>query len=336
MNTDARLAHRSSTAAALVALGAGAALLVLGAAASAQTVAFPTRPVRLILPYPPGGGTDIIARPLAQRLSDQLRQSVLVDNRGGANGNIGMEAAAKAPPDGHTLVLALTAQLAVNPALYERLPYDPVRDFEPVTLLGNGPYVLLVHPSLPVKSVKELIALARARPGQLAYGSAGNGSGAHLAAELMVGMAGLRMNHVPYKGGGPGLVDLVAGNIQVMFATYLSSKPLIDAGRLRALAVSTARPLSGLALPTIAAQALPGFDAGVWYAVLAPAGTPRELVSRLHGELVRASRHEELRAVYARAAIEPIDGGPDELAAFMKAELAKWSKVVRAARVQVE
>ena len=314
----------------LLATGAGCAI------AQPQSAAFPSKPMRLILPYPPGGGTDFIARPLAQRLSDQLHQPVVVDNRGGANGNIGMELAAKAAPDGHTLVLALSAQLAINPALYERLPYDPVRDFEPVTLLGTNAYVLLVHPSLPVKNVKELFALARQRPGQLAYGSAGNGSGAHLAAELMNSMAGLRMIHIPYKGGGPGLVDLVAGNIQIMFATYLSSKPLIDAGRLRPLAVSTARPLPGLALPTIANQALPGFDAAAWYAVLAPAGTPRDLVTRLNKEVIRASRHEELRAVYARGAIEPIDGGPDELAAFMKAELAKWAKVVREARVKVD
>ncbi len=289
-----------------------------------------------MLPYPPGGGTDIIARPLAQRLSEQWKQQVVVDNRGGANGNIGMELVAKSPPDGHTLVLALTAQLAVNPALYERLPYDPVRDFEPVTLLGTGPYVLLVHPSLPVKTVKELVALARARPGQIAYGSAGNGSGAHLAAELFNGTAGVKMTHVPYKGGGPGLVDLAAGNIQLMFATWLSSKPLVDGGRLRPLAVSTARRLAGLPLPTVAESGLPGFDAGVWYAVLAPAGTPRELTQRIHGEIVRANQHEEMKAVYARAAIEPLNGGPEDLAKFLKEELAKWARVVKAAKVQVD
>ena len=261
---------------------------------------------------------------------------MIVDNRGGANGNIGMELVAKSPPDGHTLVLALTAQLAVNPALYEKLPYDPVRDFEPVTLLGTGPYVLLVHPSLPVRNVKELIALARARPGQITYGSAGNGSGAHLAAELFTGTTATQMTHVPYKGGGPGLVDLAAGNIQLMFATWLSSKPLVDAGRIRPLAVSTARRLSALALPTVAESGIAGFDAGVWYAVLAPAGTPRDLAARIHGEIARASQHEEMRAVYARAAIEPLGGGPDELGRFLKDELAKWARVVREAKVRLD
>ena len=317
----------------------GLALLILLASAptwAQGTAAFPSKPIRVIVPYPPGGGTDTVGRPLAQKLTENVRQQTIIDNRGGAGGNIGMELAAKAPPDGHTLVLALTAQLAVNPGLYKKLPYDPVKDFEPITLLGTGPYTLLVHPSLPVRSVKELIALARAKPGQLVYASSGNGSGAHLANELMNGMAGIRMIHVPYKGGGPALVDLIAGNVQMLFATYLSSKGHIDNGRLRALAVTTARRLSGVDLPTISESGLPGYDAGVWYAVLAPAGTPKDLVARLHTEIVRAAKHPDVAALMTRAGIEPVNGTPDELAAFMKVEIAKWAKVIREAKIEAD
>ena len=306
-------------------------------AVHAQTAAnFPLKSVRVVVPYPPGGGTDTIGRPMAQRLAENTRQQFIIDNRGGAGGNIGMELVAKSPPDGYTLVLAVTAQLAVNPGLYKKLPYDPLKDFEPVTLLATGPYVLLVHPSLPVKSTKELLALARARPGQIIYGSAGNGSGAHLATELLGSMAGVKMIHIPYKGGGPALVDLLAGNIQMTFATYLSSKQHIDSGRIRALAVSTTKRLSGVDIPTVAETGLPGFDAGVWYAYLAPAGTPRELVMKLNSEIIRASEHAEMKAVYARAAIEPINSTPEELTTFMKAEIAKWARVIRDAKVQVD
>jgi tripartite-type tricarboxylate transporter receptor subunit TctC len=311
------------------------ALLCLASTyAHAQT--YPNKPVRVVIPYPPGGGTDTLARPLAQHLTENLHQQVVIDNRGGANGNIGMELVAKAPPDGYTLVLALTAQLAVNPGLYRRLPYDPVKDFEPITLLGNGPYTLLVHPSLPAKSVKELIALARTKPGQLVYGSAGNGSGAHLATELLDSMAGVKMVHVPYKGAGPALVDLIGGNLQVLFATYLSCKQHIDAGRVRALGVTTARRLTGVNIPTIAEAGLPGYDAGVWYAVLAPAGTPKDVVAKLHGEIVRAATHPEMKRLFMSAGIEPVNSTPEELATYMKSEITKWAKVIREANVHVD
>ena len=211
--------------------------VVAQATSTSSGQAYPVKPVRLVLPYPPGGGSDTIGRPLAQKMAEGLGQQVVVENRGGANGNIGMEAVARAAPDGYTIVLALTAQLAINPALYQKIPYDPVRDYAPITLLGSGTYILVVHPSLPVKSVKELIALARARPGQIAYSSSGNGSGGHLAAELLNSMAGIRMLHVPYKGGGPALMDLIAGQVQVLFSTQLASWPHIQSGRIRALAV---------------------------------------------------------------------------------------------------
>jgi tripartite-type tricarboxylate transporter receptor subunit TctC len=312
------------------------AALVAPTIAHAQTAAFPNKPIRLILPYPPGGGSDTIARPLAQRLGENLKQQVVVDNRGGAGGNIGMEIAAKSPPDGHTIVFALTAQLAVNPALYRKLPYDSIRDFEPITLLATGPYVLVVHPSLPVKNVKELIALARARPGQITYASSGSGSGGHLANELLNSMAKVKMLHIPYKGGGPALVDLLAGNVQVLFSTWVAGKPHIESGRIRALAVSTAKRLSGVDIPTVAEAGVPGFDAGVWYAYLAPAGTPKDVVSKLNAEILRAASHPEFKQVLSRAAIEPVGSTPEELAKFMKVEIAKWAKVVKDANVQVD
>jgi tripartite-type tricarboxylate transporter receptor subunit TctC len=310
---------------------------MLSGVAFAQTgTAFPSKPIRVIVPYPPGGGSDTIVRPLAQYLTENLKQQIVVDNRGGASGNIGMELGAKSPPDGYTIVFALTAQLAVNPALYKKLPYDPIRDFEPITLLATGPYILVVHPSLPVKSVNELIALARARPGQLTYASSGNGSGGHLAAELFDSMAHTRMLHIPYKGGGPALVDLIAGNVQVLFSTWASGRPHIESGRIRALAVSTSKRLTGVNLPTIAEAALPGYDAGVWYAFVAPAGTPKQIASKLNAEILRAAANPEFKALLARAAIEPVGSTPDELAKFMKSEVVKWARVVKEANVHVD
>jgi tripartite-type tricarboxylate transporter receptor subunit TctC len=314
-----------------------AALSIAVLPAQAQTAAsFPSKTIRLILPYPPGGGTDIIARPLSQRLSENLKHQVVVDNRGGAGGNIGMELAAKAQPDGYTLVIALTAQLAVNPGLYQKLPYDPLKDYEPITLLATGPYILVVHPSLPVRSVKELIALARAQPNQLTYASSGSGSGGHLANELLNSMAKVKMLHVPYKGGGPALIALVSGQTQVLFATWAAGKPHIESGRIRALAVSTAKRLTGVDLPTVAEAALPGYDAGVWYAILAPAGTPRDIVAKLNTEILRAASHPDFKRVLSTAAIEPIGSSPEELTRFMKVEIAKWAKVVKDANVRVD
>jgi len=309
--------------------------LVAGAASAQQ--GYPSKPIRMVLPYPPGGGSDTIGRPLAQKLSESLGQQVVVENRGGANGNIGMEHAARAAPDGYTIVFALTAQLAVNPGLYGKVPYDPVKDFAPITLLGTGAYILVVHPSLPVKSLKQLIVLAKAQPGKIAYSSSGNGSGGHLAAELMNSMAGIRMLHVPYKGGGPALIDLIAGQVQVLFSTQLASWPHIQSGRIRALAVSTAkRPASIPDLPTIAEAGLPGYDSGVWYGVLAPAATPRDIVVRLNGEIVRALNQPDYRGLLVNNAIDPIGSPPEQLGQYIKSELVKWAKVVKDAGVRVD
>jgi tripartite-type tricarboxylate transporter receptor subunit TctC len=313
------------------------ALAMLGAATAGLAQVYPVKPIRLVLPYPPGGGSDTIARPLAQKMSEGLGQQVVVENRGGAGGNIGMEAVARSASDGYTLVFALTAQLAVNPGLYPKLPYDPIRDYAPITLLGSGGYILVVHPSLPVKSVKELVAFAKARPGQIAYSSSGNGSGGHLAVELFNNMAGIRMLHVPYKGGGPALMDMIAGQVQLLFATQLASWPHVQSGRIRALAVSTAkRPASLPNLPTVAEAGVPGFDAGVWYAVLAPAGTSREIVMRLNGEIARVLNQPDYRNLLVNNTIDPIGSPPEELARTIKSEITKWAKVIKDAGVRVD
>ena len=335
MNTKAKVESRKAKVAALFPLFPFLFSLCCAMPAVAQT--YPSKPVRLVLPYPPGGGSDTIGRPLAQKMSEGLGQQVVVENRGGASGNIGMEYVARSAPDGYTLVFALTAQLAVNPGLYQRLPYDPVKDFAPISLLGAGGYILVAHPSLPVKNVKELIALAKARPGQIAYSSSGNGSGGHLAMEMLNHMAGIKTLHVPYKGGGPALVDCLAGQVQLLFATQLASWQHIQAGRIRALATSTLkRPASLPDLPTVAESGLPGFDAGVWYGVLAPAGTPREIVMKLNGEVVRALQQPDYRKLLVGNTIEPIGSSPEQLGQYIRSELAKWGKVIKAAGVHVD
>lgn len=312
-----------------------AVLALIGAHALAQ--GYPAKPIRLVLPYPPGGGSDTIARPLAQRLGEALGQQVVVDNRGGGGGAIGMEHAAKAAPDGYTIVMALTAQLAVNPSLYRKLPYDPVKDFVPITLLAEGPYVLVVHPSVPVKTVKELVALARKRTNELAYASSGNGSGGHLAAELLKDMTGIEMLHVPYKGGGPALVDLISGQVQVLFSTWASGRGHIQSGRVRALAVSTAkRPKAIPHLPTVAEAGVPGYDAGVWYALLAPAGTPAAIVERLNREVLAVLKSREYAKLLFDAAIDPVGSTPEALGSYIRSEMAKWAKVVKSANIRID
>ena len=319
------------------AIAAALALAVALPVAAQQGGAFPVKPVRLIVPYPPGGGSDTISRPLAQKLSESYGQQVIIDNRGGAGGNVGMEMAAKAPPDGYTLVFALTAQLAVNPGLYKKLPYDPAKDYEPISLVASGPYLLVVHPALPVKSVKDLVALAKARPGQLAYASSGNGSGGHLAAELMKSLAKIDLVHIPYKGGGPALVDVLAGQVQILFAPPASSAQHIQAGKLRSLGVTTAKRSASLPdVPTLAEAGVPGYDSGVWYGVLAPLHTPRDIVMRHHAEIVKALGAPDYRKLLVANAIDPIGSSPEELGKFVRSEIAKWAKVIREAKVQVD
>jgi len=321
--------YHASLLAAVLALTAPAAP-VLG-----QT--YPSKPVRLILPYPPGGGSDTIARPLTRKVSESIGQQILVDNRGGANGNVGMETASRSAPDGYTIVMALTAQLAINPALYAKLPYDPVKDFEPVTLLANGAYLLVAHPSLPVKSIKDVIELAKRRPGQLLYASSGNGSGGHLANELLNGMTGVHMVHVPYKGGGPALVDTIAGQTQLLFATPIASAMHIQAGRLRAIGVSTTKRVSSMPqVPTLAESGLAGYDSGVWYAILAPRGTPQPVVARLNQEFRDALADPGIRDLLSKSGVDTEGSSPDELARYIRSELVKWAKVVKTANIKLD
>jgi tripartite-type tricarboxylate transporter receptor subunit TctC len=319
-------------------LGFGAPVSVLAQDANLRVGrSFPTKPVRLVLPYPAGGGSDAISRLLAQRLTDIFGQPVVIDNRGGGGGAIGMEIAARATPDGHTILMALTAQLAVNVSLYRALPYDPVKDFAPVTLLGDGPYLLVLHPSVPAKSVRELVALARERPDRLVFASSGTGSGGHLAGELLMSLTGARLLHVPYKGGGPALIDLLSGQAQVLFAPYASASGHVRSGRIRALAVSTARRPAALPdLPTIAESGVPGYDSGVWYGVLAPAATPPAIVTELHRAIVGALGQPDFRKVLVDAAIDPIGSTPAELGAHIRREIAKWAALIRASGIRVE
>ena len=323
---------KNSTKLSIIAMALGAAF-----ALSAAAQGYPSKTVRLILPYPPGGGSDTIARPVTKKLSEYLGQQVLVDNRGGAGGNIGMEAAARSAPDGYTIVLGLTAQLAVNPSLFKSINYDPVRDFDPITMLANGAYVLVAHPSLPVRSVKDLIAVARARPGEVFYASSGNGSGAHLATELLSNMTGIKLVHVPYKGGGPALVDTIAGQTQILFATPIASSGHIKAGRVRPLAVSSAKRVQSFPdVPTVAQAGLPGYEAGVWYGILAPKGTPREIVTRLNQDIRKVLNDSGIRAFLTKAGIEPDGGTPEALGRYMQSELAKWAKVIKAGNIRID
>ena len=309
-------------------------MLIVALPALAQS--YPSKPIRLVLPYPPGGGTDVIARPLAQKLTEQLGQQVIVDNRGGAGGNIGMEFVAKSPADGYTLLFALTAQYAVNPSLYPKLPYDPVRDYAPISLLANAPYLLVVHPALPAKSVAELVALVKARPGQLSYSSSGNGSGAHLAGEMLRSLARVEIVHVPYKGAGPAMPDLIAGQVQLSFITYTAAGPHIKTGRLRALGVTTAKRSPTLPdLPAIG-ETVAGYDSAVWYGFAAPAGTPPEIVSKLNAEVLRVLAAPDFRSRITLEAVSPIGSTPEEFGSFMRSEIVRWAKVVKDSGAKVD
>jgi tripartite-type tricarboxylate transporter receptor subunit TctC len=319
----------------LTALAMVFASLMLAPFAHAQQ--YPDKPIRLIVPYPPGGGTDTLARPLAQRLAVELGQPVIVDNRGGAGGNLAMEAVARAPADGYTLVLALTPQLAVNISLYDKVRYDPRHDFAPITLLAEGPYLLVVHPSVPVNSVSELIALAKAKPGELNYATSGIGSGAHMAAELFTSMTGTRMTHTPYKGGGQALTDVLAGHVQLLFAPPVTVTQHITNGRLRALAITgTKRSASLPSVPTMSEAGVPGYDSSVWYGVLAPAGTPKEIVATLNAAMLKILKQPDFHALLVTNGMEPIGSSPTDFSNYIDTEIVKWSKVIKSAGIKVE
>jgi tripartite-type tricarboxylate transporter receptor subunit TctC len=303
----------------------------------AQAQNYPLKPIKLVVPYPPGGGTDTIARPFAKLLATELGQSVIVDNRGGAGGNLGMELVARAPADGYTLLLALTPELAVNISLFDKLSYDPRRDFAPITLLAEGPYLLVVHPSLKVSTVAELIALAKAKPGEINYATSGNGSGGHMAAELFTSMAGIQMTHTPYKGGGQALNDVLSGHVQVLFAPPVSTTQHIKNGRLLALAFTGTKASASLPqVPTLSDAGVPGYDSSVWYGLLAPAGTPKDIVAKLNAAALKVLRHPDFHALLVSNGIDPIGSTPSELSLYITQEITKWSKVIKSAGIKPE
>jgi tripartite-type tricarboxylate transporter receptor subunit TctC len=311
------------------------AALMLAAASFASAQIYPAKPVRIVAPFPPGGGLDLVARALGQRLSAVFGQSIIIDNRSGADGMIGTEQVAKAPPDGYTLLISSTGPMVINPALNLKMPYDTVKDFAPVTLVVVQPLCLVVHPALPVKSVKELVALAKAKPGQLNYGSGGIGNGAHLAGELFKLATSTDIVHVPYKGAAPAVVDLLAGQVQIMLNSIPVMLPQIRAGKLRALAVGADHRMAILPeVPTMQEAGVPSFDANSWYGFFAPANTPRDIVAKLNAESARILRSTEMRDFMGQQGADAIGNTTEEFAAHIKAELAKWSLAVKTARVQ--
>jgi len=305
--------------------------------ANAQAPAYPTKPIRMVVPFPPGGATDILARDVAQRLTEAWGQQVIVDNRPGAGGNIGSELVAKSAPDGYTLEMGTVGTHAINASLYAKMPYDHVRDFVPIILVAAVPNVLEVNPSLPVNSVTELIAYAKANPGKLNFASSGNGTSIHLSGELFKVMAGVEMTHVPYKGSAPALQDLIAGQVQLMFDNLPPSLPQIKGGKLRALAVTSATRAPALPdVPTVAEAGLPGFEASSWFGLLAPAGTPPAIVSKINAEVAAWLATPEAKEKLSKQGAAAAGGTPDDFAKHIAAETVKWSKVVKASGAKVD
>jgi tripartite-type tricarboxylate transporter receptor subunit TctC len=317
----------------------GFLLLLLSAAflpASVIAQTYPVKQIRLVIPYPPGGGTDIIGRTVAQKLSDTLGQQVMVDNRGGAGGTIGTDVVAKAGADGYTLLMVPTSHV-INPSIYPKLPYDTVKDFAPIALAASATIVLVSHPSVPVKSVKELITLAKARPGELNFGSAGNGTVFHLTGELFKRQAGIELVHVPFKGGGPTVAAIAGGEITLTFETMLALFPHIQSGRVRALAVTGAKRSSVMPeLPTIAESGFPSIIAENWYGFYAPAGTPKPVVDKLNAEIVKILKQPDVKTRFQGLGTEVMGSTPDELGAYVGREMAKWSKTAKEAGARVD
>ncbi|CAG2135180.1 tripartite tricarboxylate transporter substrate binding protein [Cupriavidus plantarum] len=314
-------------------------LATLGAmhAPAAHAQGYPNKPIRVVVGFPSGGAPDILARTFSEKISPSWGQSVVVDNKPGAGGNIGAEAVAHAAPDGYTLALGTVGTHSINGALYSRMPYDMVKDFVPVILLASTPNVLVVHPSVPAKNVQELIALAKSRPGQLTFGTPGVGTSLHVSGELFNTMAGTKITHVPYKGRAMAIPDLLGGHITMMFDNLPSALPVVKEGKLRALGVTSAkRSPSAPDIPTIAEQGLPGYEAESWFAVFAPSGTPKEVVDKLNAELNRIFELPDVKQKLATLGLDPVLGSPDRLAAYQKSEIAKWAKVVKESGAKAE
>ena len=317
-------------------LVAALALLLAVLPAAAQTTPYPKGPVRVILPFPVGGGVDVAGRLLAQNLAERLGKPFVIENRSGANGNIGTEAAAKSPNDGTTLLFT-GAGLVTNPSLYKRVPYDPIKDFEPVSLMALGPNVLVVHPSLPVKSVQELIALARAKPGEIGFAGSGSGSTPHLAGELFNTMAGVQMMHIPYRGTGPAMIGLLGGEVPVMFIPAINAGPQVASGRLRALAVTGRERLAAMRdLPTVSEAGLNGYESSQWYGLLAPAGTPPEVLNLLSAQVAKIMQSADMKTRMTNDGMVPIGSSREQFAAHIRTEIDKWAKVISASGARVD
>ena len=302
-------------------------LALAPALAFAQT--YPAKTVRMIVGFSPGGSTDVTARIIAQKLTDAWKQQVLVDNRPGAGGNIGAEVVAKSPPDGYTLLVATTGVMAINHKLYRSLAYDAIRDFAPVTQFGSLPLILVVHPSLPAKSVKDLIAIAKSKPGQLSYASSGVGGATHMVAEVFRMMAGVDIVHIPYKGSGQAMVDVISGQVPIAFDQITSSYPHVESGKLRVLGITSAKRFPSLPnVPTIAESGVKGYEADSWNGLAAPAATPKEVVSRVQTEVARVLRMPDIKERFLKDGIEPVGSTPEQFAAHIRSERAKWEKAV--------
>jgi tripartite-type tricarboxylate transporter receptor subunit TctC len=311
--------------------------VMTGASEGAPAQTYPDKPIRLVVPFPAGGTTDILARAVGQKLGEHLGQQVVVDNKPGAGGNIGSDIVAKSAPDGYTLVMGTVGTHAINASLYKKMPYDHIKDFVPVSLVALVPNILVAHPSVPVNSVKDLIAYAKANPGKLNFASSGNGTSIHLSGELFKTAAGVEMTHVPYKGSAPAVTDLLGGQVQLMFDNMPSALPHVKAGKLKALGVTTAKRFPAAPdIPTIAEAGVPGYEASSWFGVLAPAGTPKEIVNKLSSEIAKILQTPEIKERLLSQGAEPVGNTPDQFAAFIKAETAKWAKVVKESGATVD
>ncbi|HEV7800312.1 MAG TPA: tripartite tricarboxylate transporter substrate binding protein [Burkholderiales bacterium] len=316
-----------------IAVGVTVASLLVSFTACAQS--YPARPVRLLVPSTPGGSVDTLARAVATRLSEKWGQQMVVDNRPGAGGVIAAELTAKAPPDGYTLIMCTVASCATNVSLHRNLSYDPVRDFEPVTLIATQNLMLLIHPSIAATSVKELVAMAKANPGKYSFASAGNGTGGHLSGELFKILADIDMLHVPYKGVAPAIVDVIGGQVSMTFASILSSLPHVKSGKLKALAVTgSRRSPAAPELPTMMEAGVKGYESATWYGVLAPARTSKDIVHKLNADIVGMLKQPEVRDRLSKEGADPVGSSPQEFGSYIKAEIAKWSKVIRSAKIQ--
>jgi tripartite-type tricarboxylate transporter receptor subunit TctC len=317
-------------------LGAATAASIGFVACAAAADAYPSKPIRFIVPYTAGGGVDMLARVVAPRLSERLGQQVVVDNRGGAGGNIGTELAARSVPDGYTLVMGAAA-LAINVSLYRKLPFDPLRDLAPVTLLASTPNLVAVHPSFPAKSVSELVRIARSAPDRINYASAGNGTTSHLAGVLLASMANVRLVHVPYKGTTPAVVALLSGEVPLMLAPALTVLPHVHTGKLRALAITSAKRSEALPhLPTVAESGVPGYEASQWYGVLVPAGTPEPIVSQLNREIAGIMRLRDVKEKLAAEGSLAVGNAPEEFGSYLKSEIVKWNAVIKSSGARVD